>query len=174
MTDNPHDDAHDEESYKSKSQVKREMLALQDLGKELTEMNDGQLGEIPVTGELLDAIHEFQRLRHNEARRRQMQYIGRLMREGDHQSIIDGVARLKDKHNQHIHRQHLVERWREQLMTGDKAQLEAFIAQYPNTDIQHLRSLLRQALKEKSGQKPPAHARKLFRYLLEVLAQDQS
>ncbi len=158
-----------EETRKSKSQVKREMHALQELGRQLVELNERQTEQVPLTPQLEKAIIEARRLPHREARRRQLQYIGKLMREADHQAIADALERLRSVNDRHIHLQHLAEQWRDRLMSGDSHALETFIDEYPQADIQHLRQILRLALKEKAQDKPPAQARKLFRYIRDLL-----
>jgi ribosome-associated protein len=166
-----YDDINPDDYIKSKSQVKREMTALQKLGEKLTELNDKQLATIPLSTQLQEAFAELRRINHREARRRHLQFIGKLMREADHEAIQSAYDKLQEKSDQYVQRQHLVERWRDQLLTGDSKALQDFIDQYPHTDIQHLRQLLRMALKEQAENKPPAHARKLFRHIRETLDQ---
>jgi ribosome-associated protein len=164
-----YDDINPDDYIKSKSQLKREMTALQKLGEKLTELNDKQLASIPLSPQLQEAFEELRRINHREARRRHLQFIGKLMREADYDGIQAAYDKLQEKSDQYVQRQHLVERWRDQLLTGDNKVLQDFIEQYPQIDIQHLRQLLRQAQKEQAENKPPAHVRKLFRYIRDTL-----
>lgn len=163
------DDLEPEDDVKSKSQVKREMHSLQSLGKELAGMSAEQLSSLPLGARLHDALLEYRRLKHNEARRRQLQFIGRLMREVDQEALEGALEHFNKNSRHHIQAQQRAERWRERLLQEPEA-LQAFIDEHPATDIQHLRQLVRQALKEQKNDKPPASARKLFRYLLDLIA----
>lgn len=168
MTENEENDSLEPEG-KSKSQVKREMLALQELGKELVDLNDRQLAQVPLTPALETAIHEARRLPHREARRRQLRYIGKLMR-SDHEAIEAALSKLQQTNDQHVHLQHRAESWRDRLLSDDDKALAEFIREHPQADIQHLRQILRMAQKEKTQNKAPTQARKLFRYIRELLA----
>jgi ribosome-associated protein len=92
-----YDDINPDDYIKSKTQVKREMHALQDLGEKLVEMNEKQLAGIPVDETMLDAIHLARKLPRKEARRRQLQFIGKLMREGNHEEIQAAVDKLQNR-----------------------------------------------------------------------------
>lgn len=168
-----YDDINPDDYIKSKSQVKREMHALQDVGEKLIDMNEKQLATIPLDETMLDAIYIARKLPHKEARRRQIQYIGRLMREGNHEEICAAVDKLQNRSDQYIHRQHQVERYRDLLIQGDKQIFQTLVTSCPGIDVQHLRQLIRTAQKEAEENKPPASARKLFAFIREQLeAQD--
>jgi len=168
-----YDDINPDDYIKSKSQVKREMHALQAVGEQLVEMNEKQLATIPLDETMLDAIYIARKLPHKEARRRQIQYIGRLMREGNHEEICAAVEKLQNRSDQYIHRQHQVERYRDLLIQGDKQIFQTLVTSCPGLDVQHLRQLIRGAQKDLEENKPPAHARKLFTFIREQLeAQD--
>ncbi len=165
-----YDDINPDDYIKSKSQAKREMTALQKLGEQLVTMNDRQLASMPLSEELHEAILEARRIRQREAHRRHLQFIGRLMRSADHEAIQAAVDKLQDKNDAYIHRQHQIERYRDLLIAQDKQALQNLIAQCPGIDVQHLRHLVRGALKEQEENKPPASARKLFAYIREQIA----
>lgn len=169
MINNPNefDDAHDE---KSKSQLKREMDALQELGKRLTQLNNDQLDQVPMPDTLDNAVREHQRLRKGEALRRQLQYIGRIMRKLDAEEVdaISHAINLFDASQvEHTQRFHQIEIWRDRLLT-EKTALTDYLADYPQADVQHLRQLIRNAQKEQAQQKNLGSSRKLFKYLREV------
>ncbi|GGO82837.1 UPF0307 protein [Marinobacterium nitratireducens] len=168
MTDEFDDIDQPEEEWVSKTRRKQEMHALQALGKKLVGLNNEQLDKVPLEPELLAAVKECQRLRKGEAIRRQLQYIGRLMRLADADAIEEAMDRFeagKQAHDAHFHK---LERWRDRLVNGDGSDLTAYIEEYPHADVQHLRQLVRNAQKEAQQQKPPASARKLFKYLREL------
>jgi len=151
----------------SKSQVKREMQALQTLGERLLQISGERLAKIGLPEELRDAIRDAQRFTKHEARRRQLQYIGRLMRDVDPAPIqaaideIDGVSAAANA------RQHALERLRAQLIE-DEAVLGEIARRHPRADLQHLRQLRRNAIREQAEHKPPRAFRELFRVLREL------
>lgn len=157
----------------SKTQRKKEMHALQDLGKQLTELSDNQLASLELPEDLRLAITEMHRIRQNEARRRHLQYIGKVMRKIDSDAIQTQLDALNAKHSLNVQLQHQIEHWRDQLLEGQADVLQQFIDKYPHVDIQHLRQLIRSAQKELSQGKPPAHARKLFRFLRDTVFEQQ-
>jgi ribosome-associated protein len=158
---------------KSKSQIKREMEALQAIGLRLTALNHQQLEQVPMGDVLEAAIKEYQRLKKGEAKRRQMQYIGRIMRNIDDDNIaaIDAIKHAINyfdaSHVEHTQRFHQIESWRDQLLTK-KTALTDYLNQYPDADMQRLRQLIRNAQKEQSQQKNVGSTRKLFHYLREI------
>lgn len=153
----------------SKSQRKRDMHALQNLGSELVKLNKKQLKTIPLPENLFIAINEIYDMPLREARRRHLQLIGKLMRSADGEAIQKALDKLQQTKGFHIQQQHLIEHWRDRLLGGEKTALKEFIDNYQEVDIQHLRQLTREAQKEKSQNKPPSHARKLFKYLRDVM-----
>lgn len=159
------------EEEKSKSQVKREMIALQELGLRLTQLNNQQLDAISLDEALLRAIREFQRLKKNEAKRRQLQYIGKIMRNVDAQPIIHALNLLESGHRENAQHFHNMEKWRDRLL-ADAQNTTQFLEQFPQANPQHLRQLLRNAAKEKTSGKNTGHGRKLFRYLKEIIDND--
>jgi ribosome-associated protein len=161
MIDN--NDNHEE--IKSKSQFKREMIALQDMGEELVRLSAEQLAKLPLSDELREAICAAQSMHARGARYRQMQYIGRLMREVDPAPVQDALDTLRNKHSRATALLHRLEKWRDELIAGDNEALEEVVAAFPAADRQHLRQLIRNAQKEKEAGKPPKANRELFRYL---------
>lgn len=157
-----------DDEWVSKTRRKKEMHALQDLGKKLVELSGEQLEKVPLEADLRAAVVECRRLTKHEAIRRQLQYIGRLMRQSDAEAIAEAMERFeagKQAHDAFFHR---LERWRDRLINGDNGDLAAFVEEYAGADVQHLRQLVRNAQKELQQQKPPASARKLFRYIREL------
>jgi ribosome-associated protein len=157
----------------SKSEIKRAMDALQDLGRDLVELPASVLARFELPDALRDAVREAQRFPQREARRRQLQYIGRLMRGIDPAPIAAQLAALRGESAAETARQHTLERWRERLLEADSA-LTDLLIKHPGADIQHLRQLIRSARQEAVASKPPKSNRALFRALRELLAEGRT
>jgi ribosome-associated protein len=155
----------------SKTRKKKDMLALQDLGVKLVELNEQQLETMQLPESLLAAVQEARHLSKHEARRRQMQYIGRLMRDIDAVPIRDRLEQWLGQGREHTAQLHTLERWREELLAGDPA-LAHFLREYPAADSQKLRTLIRNARREQSAALPPKSYRELFRVLREITAKE--
>ena len=165
------DSAQDKEQDRpSKTQTKKRMHELQALGERLVELNPEQLWSIGLPEDLLDAVLEARRTGGRESRRRQLQYVGRLMRDVDPEPIREKLAVWDGVSREHTARVHLVERWRERLIE-DEAALGELAAAHPGADTQHLRNLIRNARAERDSGKPPKSFRELFRALREVLGE---
>jgi ribosome-associated protein len=152
----------------SKSQRKREMTALQDIGAELVELNEQQLAGIELPENLRAAVTEARKLRAHGARRRQLQYIGKLMRQVDPEPIREKLDGFRSTSAAETARLHRIERWRDRLL-GNPAALAEFIAAHPGTDSQQLRTLIRNTTEERARGKPPKHFRALFQMIKAVL-----
>jgi len=153
----------------SKTRRKREMLELQALGMALVRLPDSQLEAIGIPDNLREALFEAKRIKSHEAKRRQMQYIGRLMRSFDPAPIRSLLAEAEGSSAQANARHRRLEAWRERLLDDDAA-LTAFAAEHPGADLQVLRTLIRNARKEAGSGKPPRAYRELFRMLKDLAA----
>jgi len=158
----------EEELPPSKTKIKKQMHDLRDLGEELTELGKDQIAQLDIPETLRDAIREMSRIKSFGARRRQLQYIGKLMRDVDTAPIIAKLNTWKGISQQHIGYMHQLERWRERLLEGDSALTELLTA-YPETDVQRLRTLIRNTLKEREAGKPAKNFRELFQVLRETI-----
>jgi ribosome-associated protein len=161
-----------DEVIKSKSQLKREMHALQSLGEELVKLSKDQFEKVVLPEDLHDAVIEARNIRQHGARKRQLQYIGKLMRSIDPVPIQEQLDTLKGQSTQAAQTLHTIERWRDQLLDNGDQALEKLLAQYPQTDRQYIRQLLRNAHKEIKANKPPKSTRALFRYLREIIYEE--
>ena len=152
----------------SKTQRKQQMEELQTLGEELVELSTDRVKKIDIPEELRDAVREAQRMtRHDEAKRRQMQYIGKLMRSVEVEPIRAALALVRGESAGETAKLHRLERLRSELLADEQVASE--IAQlYPAVDLQHLRSLRRAALKEQLQNKPPRSYRAIFQLLKEL------
>lgn len=156
-----------EQERPSKTQLKQAMHALQALGEALIALSTDQLGRLELPEELRDAVLEAKRLRSREALRRQMQYIGRLMRSVESEAIAAQLADLQGESDAAKARFHSLERWRARLLEEDGA-LTEWLAAHPGADAQTLRQLVRTARQEQAQGKPPRASRALFRLLRET------
>ena len=148
----------------SRSQLKRDSQELRDLGEQLVLMANSHLEKITLDSSLLAAIKEARRLKNLDARRRQIQYIGKLMRNIDLTEIRYSIDKLN--HQSQTFRQHfaILEQWRDRLIDEGNSAIEEFLIDYPNADRQKIRNLSRQANREKTG----SAKTKLFKYLKEL------
>ena len=148
----------------SKTRRKKDMQALQDLGEQLVALSAERLAKVPLPESLADAVHEAHRITSHEGRRRQMQYIGRLMRGVDPAPIQAALEALSGSSKEEVARQHRIERLRLELLE-DEGVLHRIANSWPGADLQHLRVLRRNAIKEKEQNKPPRAFRELFKVL---------
>ncbi len=151
----------------SKSQLKREMTALQKLGETLVEAPRDRVKRVPMPEDVLDAILECQQITAHEGRRRQMQFVGKKMRtltEDEVAAIQKAVDSWRGASKSETAVLHLIERQRERLLADDDA-LTDFRTKHPELDIQHLRTLIRNARKEQAENKPPKAYREIFQIL---------
>ncbi len=151
----------------SKTKLKEAMHELRDLGAELVELPVSQLKRIDLPENLLAAVRDCQKITAHGARRRQLQYIGKLMRGVDDEPIRAGLAKLRGESAAEVARIHRLERFRVRLME-DETTLTEIANQWPGVDIQHLRQLRRNALKEQELNKPPKSFRAIFQILKEL------
>jgi ribosome-associated protein len=165
-----HDDEHEEEIiYVSKSEMKREMHALQALGEELVKLPAEQFENIDLPDDLRDAIVEARRIHQRGALKRQLQYIGRLMRSVKPDPIREQLDTLRGQSRRATQELHKIERWRDRLLKEGDGALGELVDELPDLDRHHLRQLIRNAKKEMLDNKPPRSSRALFRYLREHL-----
>ena len=154
----------------SKSQLKRESTALQKLGEELVAEARDRVKRVPMPEDVREAILECQQIKDHEGRRRQMQYVGKKMRTLDADEVaaiqrtLDGWRGASKADTAALH---ALERRREKLLKDDSA-LADLLQQYPDLDIQHMRTLIRNARKEQAENKPPKAYREIFQILKEL------
>lgn len=170
------DDASADDNRPSKSQLKRESHALQTLGLEVAELSEARLAALDMPEALRDAIHEFRRTRSHEGRRRQLQYVGKLMRSSDEAVLREAVAAAKLGSAKETLALHEAERWRAELIANDEA-MNRWMIEHPDTDTQQLRSLVRAARRDSAADKPrdagdmrqPKSHRDLFQFIKPLL-----
>ena len=153
-----------QEQFVSKTRRKQEMLALQALGVALVALPDAQRAQLALPEALAQAVHDAKRFSSHEARRRQMQFIGRLMRDLDPAPIRAQLDALEGRSAAASAQHRRLEQWRARLV-GDDSALTAFAAEHPGVDLQALRALIRNSRKEQMEARPPRAFRELFRFL---------
>lgn len=164
MSNDP-DDAHDTIDRPSKSQRKRDMHGLRDLGERLLSVPEEKLRGLTDTS-VVEAVLACKKITKGNARKRQLQYIGKLIRASDVDEIQQLVDRLDASTRAHVTRFHQLEQWRERLTTKDVGAMEEVFGAFPEIDRQHLRQLVRKAIVERDEERqPPIHFRRLFQYL---------
>ncbi len=162
-----------EEEYErpSKSQRKREMTALQKTGEQLVNESADRIKRTPMPENLREAILECQRIRNHEGRRRQLQYIGKIMRSLDEEAIATinrTIESWRGLSKADTLLMHALENQREKLLADERA-LTEFLHKYPQADIQQLRTLIRNAKKETAANKPPKAYREIYRLLKQIM-----
>ncbi|MEC5386363.1 ribosome biogenesis factor YjgA [Uliginosibacterium sp. H3] len=159
---------HQEDSGPSKSQRKRDMHALQELGEELVKLSKERLAKIAIDDNLREAVRDAQRIPgRSEALRRQMQYIGKLMRDADPTPIKAALDAVKGVSRAETARMHRLERLRERLIEDEKV-IGEIATQYPGADLQQLRQMRRNAIREKELNRPPRAFREIYQALREL------
>jgi ribosome-associated protein len=154
----------------NKTQIKREVKALNDLGKELIAMPDSALKKVPISETMRFEIKDGKRFTRG-ALQRQLRRIAALMQHEDVEAIQQEIARQKAPSKQQTAEFHQLEQWRDRLIAGDEKLLTELIDQYPVIDRQHIRQLVRNAGLELKKEKPPRSARALFKYLTQIKLQ---
>ena len=163
----------DAEEPISKTKLKAEADAQQELGVRLSELPKDKLLKLDLPDTVLTAVLDTKKITANGATRRHRQYLGRLMREIDNAPILEQLARWDGKHTAENAYFHGLERWRDRMVLDSNA-LAEFIALHPKTDIQQLRTLIRNAQKELAANKPPKSSREIFKLLREATSNQSS
>jgi ribosome-associated protein len=148
----------------SRTQRKREAERLQKIGRAMAALNQDQLVALDLPARLLSAIADYQRFPSREAKRRQLQYVGKIMRNVDTDAIEEHLAGLVGESAQARYQFHQLEQWRDELITDPQA-LTRFISTCPNVDIQKLRQLIKKVSSTQQSEQRKINARTLFRFL---------
>lgn len=160
----------EEDDFISKTRRKKQMKALQDAGASLVKLSPEQLARLDLPEALREAVLACKRFTKHEAIRRQMQYIGKVMRDVDSGPIIEQIARLESPTRRDTALFHAAEKWREELLEHDDA-VARFVHEFPEADPHRLRGLVEGAREEKRSSRPPKRSRELF-HVLNAIVQD--
>ena len=165
------DEDQEEIIWVSKSEIKRDAEDLKQLGEKLVNLTKANLTKVPLDDSLKNAIELAQRLQ-KEARRRQLQYIGKLLRSIDAEPIREALEKIENKHNQQQAMLHKLEILRDELVAKGDAALTDLLNEYPSADRQQLRNLIRAAQKEKEQNKPSKAYREIYQILKTLILED--
>lgn len=165
------DEDQEEIIWVSKSEIKRDAEDLKQLGEKLVNLTKANLTKVPLDDSLKDAIELAQRLQ-KEARRRQLQYIGKLLRSIDAEPIREALEKIENKHNQQQAMLHKLEILRDELIAKGDAVLTDLLNEHPSADRQHLRNLIRAAQKEKEQNKPSKAYKEIYQILKTLILED--
>ena len=166
MTSN-HNEEFEEDFGPSKSEIKRKMLARQDLAKTLSELSSDAIKSLPVDENLREKLLETEKIKTFGAIKRHTLYLGKLMRAYDDDEIAaihERLDALQGVNKAEIAKMHFLERLRDELLAQD-TRLTQFIAEHPGIDVQELRTLIRNARREKDLNTPPKSFREIFQLL---------
>ena len=165
---NAKDEEESEYDGPSKSQLKRESHHFVEIGDEILKLNIDDIRSLDLSAELEEAINTALKIKSRSGLKRQRLYIGKLLRAIDDRSIENQLRKIQHRHDINTAQFKRLEKWRDSLIDNDKQTLNEVIARYPEVDRQHINQMIRAARQEKERNKPPAAARKLFRYLQEM------
>lgn len=158
----------------SKSQRKRDMHELQKMGESLTTLTAAQLATMNLPENLLEALRVVKSITAHGARRRQFQYIGKIMRDIDLDEIKQGLERIQLLHDANTAQFQQLETWRTKLLVEGDAALTEFLKEYPHAESQPLRQLIRKAQQDRKNEKNTGAEKALFRYLRKITSEQGS
>jgi ribosome-associated protein len=154
----------------SKSAVKRQLAELTELARVLVELPQKRLDQMPIDDETLyEGIELARRITANSGRKRQIQFLGKRLRNLDTSAIVAALNREHDVDKEATQKHHIAERWREQIMTDGISAINELIGEHPQVERSQLRALWQQAQQERSKGAPPASYRKLYKAIFSAL-----
>jgi ribosome-associated protein len=162
----------EEDDFISKTRRKRQMRDLQDVGSALVDLSEEQLARLDLPETLRDAVLACKHITKHEARRRQMQYIGKIMRHVDAAPIAERLRAFDAPSDRDTALLHLAEKWRQDLLADPEA-MARFTREFPEADAGHLGNLVKGALDERRASRPPRCFRELF-HAVNTLIQDHA
>ena len=160
----------------SKTKIKQQLADLRDLGQHIVALPDSRVKQLPMSERLYDAVMICRKVTAHGGRKRQLQYIGKLLREEPEENMANirgKLAAFAGESQEENAKFQAMERWRDRLLAQDSA-VAAFLQAYPNIEIQRLRQLVREARKDATALKPPKHARELFKLIRETVENNES
>ncbi|MDL2275792.1 DUF615 domain-containing protein [Desulfosarcina sp. OttesenSCG-928-G10] len=163
-----------EENEISRTRRKKDALALQRIGEKLAALSESRLNRMDLPPDLLEAILTLKAMRSHGARRRQIQYVGALMRNVDVAPIDRALREIEQGDYLQASAFHRIEKWRDRLVTGDDALMDEILETFPDADRQRLGKLVRSARKEIGQESSNRSARHLFRYLQALSAENEN
>jgi ribosome-associated protein len=166
------DDEWDEwDDRPSKSEVKRQLASLVELARELVELPQKRLDQIPIDDDVLaEGIELARRITANSGRKRQIQFLGKRLRTIDVEPIVAALNRQHENDQEATERHHLAERWRANIVSEGMSAIDQFIGEYPAAERTQLRALWQQSQKEATKNAPPAAFRKLYKAIFTAIS----
>jgi len=156
----------------NKTQIKRDIAAIFAMAEEISQLTPSQIAEFSLPEKIESALLDVHNMAHNSARKRLLKYITAQLRTLDTDAVKEKLARMKNRSAHAVREHHQAEHWRNELVADDSNKLlTAFVAEFPEADVQHIRQLQRNAQKEAKLEKPPKSARQLYRYLKELISE---
>jgi len=162
------DDLHDLDNQVSKSEIKRDMLALQKLAERLVKLTPGQWEQQHFGQKMMAALQESRRVKGHNAMRRHIRRLGKLLREEDSERVVALFRNIDGQHEDEKRRFHRLENWRDRLMNEGETALSELLQRCPDADRQRIQQFIRAGKRELELEKPPSAQRKLFKYLKEI------
>ena len=153
----------------NKTQIKKEIAELFALGEEMSSLSPDQLSTLMLPEKILQAVREVSGMPHKGARKRLLKYIAGQLYQIDVAPIVEKLERIKNKSAHAVREHHLAEQWRDRLIYEGNDAVTELLEDYPEADSQQLRQLIRNAQKENAAAKPPKSARILYRFVKELL-----
>ncbi|MDD1612340.1 MAG: DUF615 domain-containing protein [Methylococcaceae bacterium] len=153
----------------NKTQIKKEIAELFALGEEMSSLSPDQLSTLMLPEKILQAVREVSGMPHKGARKRLLKYIAGQLYQIDAAPIVEKLERIKNKSAHAVREHHLAEQWRDRLIDEGNDAVTELLEDYPEVDSQQLRQLIRNAQKEIAAAKPPKSARILYRFVKELL-----
>lgn len=166
--DEDEEELNEQETWVSKSEVKRELLELQRLAGRLLELSPGQWSKLGFDQRMLETLEESRRVKGHNALRRHVRRVAKLLREEDSERVAALFRDMDSQHQREIQRFHRLESLRDRLMREDETAMTELLSSCPAADRQRIRQLVRAGKREQERKKPPAAQRKLFNYLKEL------
>lgn len=175
--DNDQSDIDDTDHEISKSQRKRDADEIRVLGERLTALGASELATIPLPDDVQAAIAEYSRIKANGARKRQLGFLAKRLRNADIDPIENALEKIRQKARASTVNLHVAEQWRDRLLgkvedESSRDALTAYLNQFPQADRQQLRHLQAQAIKEQQKNKPPSAARQLFKSVRQAMSEE--
>ena len=161
-------DEESDENIVSKSEIKRQMLALQELAERLMSLKPQAWEKLNFSSTMMEGLQESTRIKNLNARRRHVRRLAKLLTEEDTEQVQQLFDRMDNKHMQDVQQFHRLERWRDRLVEEGDDALTELLDEYPKIDRQQFRQLIRTAQKEQLQGKSPAASRKIFKLLKEI------
>ncbi len=155
----------------NKTQLKRELARLQKMVVEIIDLGEGDRARLRLDDKFLAGVQRASAMKASSGRNREIKYLTKLLQEQDLEYISNWFDTRNSKHSEENRNFHALEKWRDRLISQGDVALEQYLQQFPHVDRQQIRSLIRNAIREKDGGKPAGAGKKLFRQLRENAAE---